>query len=534
MIVALHFCAKDGALAIKNLNFCIYLEQQVPFDVLLSYDTETPEDMIGKVRGLAQKYFRRVEELQYQAPWHKGWPQAANHAFQQTAGHISAHIREPFLWWEADAVPLRKGWLTDIAATYEKALRANKSFMGNHVIGITQPGGHMNGVGVYPADVGKFSRNAMLSLNAPWDVAMAGQMLGHLYPANELFQHCWTLDGAGNCCNNGSIVPTFKSWADVSQGPHRVDFRAAMFHRCKDGSIIDHWMGKAAQASVPQHMHEKVKEIALKSIKKPPGPKPSGPTTRILIVTYWKDFPWLKLCLDAIDKFATGFSGVTVCIPSRDVQQYTEEIGARDNVKIRRFNEVEGKGMVHHMERMAYADELCPKDDFILHMDADCIITEPITPDDYVVDGKPVYVMRTYDSLIDKSRGVISDCHQWKKVAERALGEEISIYTMCRHPTCFPRSFYPMFRAHIEKVQQMPFTDFVLAQRNEFPQGFADFPTMGAFAWAHHNDAYHWLDVQKDGAPKDKMRPYWSHAGLDQIMPETGKSARQVIEEVLA
>lgn len=533
MIVAVPFCAKDGHMALKNLNFCIFLEGTVPIDALLSYDTETPDDLVERVKAAAKKYFRSIVEFKYQAPWHKGWPQAANHAFQQTATHIACHIREPWLWWEADAVPLRRGWLTDIVSEYGKAMAANKCFMGHLVKGITEPNGHMNGVGVYPPDVGKLTRNAMLSLNAPWDVAMSSQMLNHFYSANHLFQHCWTLDSQGNCCNNGVIVPTFKSWADIAKSPHQVDFRCALFHRCKDGSLIDHYMGKAAQASVPQHMTEKVKEIALKATKKKSGVVPAI-SCRILIVTYWKDFPWLKLCLDAIDKFATGFEGVTVCIPSRDMDAYGIQIGARDNVKIRRFNEVEGKGMVHHMERMAHADELCPKSDFILHMDADSIPIEPVSPEDYIVDGKAVYVVRTYDSLIDKERGVISDCYQWKKVVEKALGEETPIYTMCRHPTCFPRTFYKPFREFIEKVQKTPFTDYVLAQKNEFPQTFADFPTMGAWAYSHFREPFLWLDVDRDGAPKDKMKTFWSHGGLEQANPISGKTALQEIKEVLA
>jgi hypothetical protein len=133
--------------------------------------------------------------------------------------------------------------------------------------------------------------------------------------------------------------------------------------------------------------------------------------------------------------------------------------------------------MVQHQERMGFADEICPKANFVIHFDADCMWLTPTTPAHYFREGKPVYVWRTYDSLINIG-GVVSDCHQWKKVAEKALGHPINEYTMCRHPTVLPRGFYKPYRDHITKATGQDFSKYVISQRNEFPQTFADFPTM--------------------------------------------------------
>ena len=123
----------------------------------------------------------------------------------------------------------------------------------------------------------------------------------------------------------------------------------------------------------------------------------------ICIVTFSRDFNYLEFCLKSIDKFARGFEVVTIAIPSKDLPlllDLTLKWNIKTPVRIKTMDEWTGAGFLHHMYMIMTADEWrCGKSPFIAHMDADCIFNEPITPQDYMVDGKPILRFETFDSL---------------------------------------------------------------------------------------------------------------------------------------
>jgi hypothetical protein len=496
---------------------------------------------------------------------------------------MAAIVKKPWLFLEADAVPIRKDWLEDINEEYH---RISKPFMGHVVADM----GHVNGSCVYPADVTSYSVGAFRTEETAWDVVLGsdlhmqeGGIKRYVHAAHTLFQHCWAVNPAdGKAWNGSGEVATFKSFNDLLR---LVDPTMAVFHRCKDGSLID-WLRQyhkdPSAANVPQHNYDQNRpenrsdgdvdstastvECELSKLDDAKGrvggnvdavnvgveevdPKPRlgyAPFTgkcEILIVTYGlktkrvsgievSDFDWLTWCLRSIRRHCQQFAGVTLVIPSRDASLLApianEHAQAKGGIKlrIRMMNEKPGKGMLQHMTAMASADELVPKNTtHVLHVDADVIFKEAVTPDEYFDGDKAIYVVRTYDSLIEQRDGqtVISDCHQWKAPTAAQLGFEPEVYTMLRHPEGFPIGFYKKYRDHITAIHGKDYMDYMLEGRNSFPQTRMDFTAMGAFAHKAMHDAFHWLDVSGGNhlAPRDKQKCYWSHGGLtDHIKAE--------------
>ncbi len=268
-------------------------------------------------------------------------------------------------------------------------------------------------------------------------------------------------------------------------------------------------------------------------IESPSQNKFSG-ICEILIVTYGlptkrvsgaivSDFDWLRWCLRCIRRHCTGFSGITICFPNRDADRFkeisSEHAKAKSGIplRIQMYTENEDKGMIQHMGMMSAADQLVPKaTTHVMHVDADYMFKEAVTPGDYIEDGKPVYVVRSWDSLIDKTRNVTSDCHQWKGPTDKQLGFDSEVYAMCRFPFVLPISVYPNYRSHIEQAHNLPFMGYMLSGRNSFPQDRMDWTAIGAYCFAKEKDQFKWLDVSGGNhlAPKDKIKGYWSHAGI--------------------
>jgi len=123
----------------------------------------------------------------------------------------------------------------------------------------------------------------------------------------------------------------------------------------------------------------------------------------ILIISYLKDKPYLHYCLRSIQKFATGFSGTTLVVPSVEASEFAS-MAAGFGMGLRTYERDPNpvKWHLHAQVQKHRADEHCPDADFILHTDSDCVFTEPVTPDDYFVDGKPVMLFESYTRIPGK------------------------------------------------------------------------------------------------------------------------------------
>lgn len=643
LVLVLPFCSKDGALAVRNLLWMEELDGKLPFDCVLSHDTETPATVVRDMTLIANRVFNKADVFWYPPAEKRHWPAGPNWAWQNVARYIEAVVKQPWLFLEADAIPLRKRWLHDIAEDYQKA---GKPFSGHIVDGM----GHLNGSCVYPPNVAAFSVGAFRTEETAWDVVLGadlhlreGGMSPYVHAAHTLFAHCWAINkDTGKAWNGAGEVASFRSMNDLLR---LVDVTMAIFHRCKDGSLID-WLRiyhrDPSAAMVPQHTNNEPQQqhggaqdlrrmdavvsstvagnedrslqlssVAVEAQDPPPpetlqakvtheqdrpedqsnsvadaesqtvdgqlpgrsgaerpagrddatdgtvvasaaapGPSvvvPAAPAYQgkceIFIVTYGlptkrvsgqivSDFDWLTWCLRCIRRHCTGFTGVTLAIPDRDAKLLApianEHAQAKGGIplKIKMFHEKVGKGFLMHEVVMASADDFVPKDTtHVLHVDADCMFKEAVTPAEYIHGDKPVYVWRSYDSLAEMRDGqrVVSDCAQWRAPTEAQLGFAVNEYTMLRHPTAFPLTFYKDYRFYLEKLHKQPFMDYMLAGRNDFPANRMDFTAMGAWAHARMRDSFEWIDISGGNhlAPKDKLKAYWSHSPItDHIKSE--------------
>lgn len=229
---------------------------------------------------------------------------------------------------------------------------------------------------------------------------------------------------------------------------------------------------------------------------------------QIFIVSYAKDFKWLNFNLRSIRKHARGFRGVTVLVPQQDAQmaiQFCAPFGAA----VATFKEEPGKGFNHHQAMVCHADLYANGAQYVLHTDSDCIFTESVTPDDYFTDGKPQLMIERYDRVLG---GGTPDQAIWKDPTERALGFQCDFECMRRHPAVHPVDLYIHFRAYMN-TQHGDFVQYVLSQKNDFPQGFSEFNALGAFALARFRDRYAIIEKGKDPEPKNKLEQSWSRFG---------------------
>lgn len=238
--------------------------------------------------------------------------------------------------------------------------------------------------------------------------------------------------------------------------------------------------------------------------------------TEIFIVTHAKDFVWLKYCLCSMHKFCAGFDALRILVPTQDLnllQSVVDENSPGFKTVCIGADEWEGRGMVWHMNQIMHADEWCPDADFIAHVDPDCIFTAPVTPKTYISEGRPILRYERFSEIGKRHDGVM----RWRECTQHCLPFPVEYETMRCHPEVYHRGLYAETRRimHMRTGKTVP--DYIKECRNEFPQTFCEFVTLGNVAMFLFRDKYAPVEQRSDVVtPPNHLQQFWSHGAIDQ------------------
>jgi hypothetical protein len=227
LLAVIAFCGKDVELAKRNLHWMVELGGVKGFPCLLSYDDYTSKHHVQEIRKLAEAAFGEVKSNPYRARTDLGWPAGANVAWQNTAQFVEANYRIPWLWIEADAVPVKPSWMEVISGEYYKR---GKSFFGP----VVDERGHCNGVMVYPWNAASRLPRAMAATGLAWDYVCFPDMQSDHATAEPYIQHVWGWHENRAHPHAGDAM-RFHNQSDLRW----LKPEAALFHRAKDGSLIE-------------------------------------------------------------------------------------------------------------------------------------------------------------------------------------------------------------------------------------------------------------------------------------------------------
>lgn len=233
ILPVLNVHAGDAASAIATLELCHALDGQIDETLVVSHTVGFDAEHILKIATMA---FKCVFALKYH-PYmgDRAWPGPQNHAWQSVARQIefeaSKKLISPetaWLWWESDAVPLRKGWLAAIDAAYRKG----KQPFAGVPLKDTVTSFYLNGVAVYPFElVEPLSKCAALYSRAhPFD-RLAGPSIKRAgyTDISDLIEYAPKSLGGGSSGRYLNIESTQKLLADKP--------KAVLYHGCTDGSL---------------------------------------------------------------------------------------------------------------------------------------------------------------------------------------------------------------------------------------------------------------------------------------------------------
>jgi len=440
------------------------------------------------------------------------------------------------IWCEADTVPMCHDWVEKIMDEYSSC---GRPFLGDVELGGTKP--HLTGNAVYHPNWRKLAPSiAALGKEAEgWDSLCAHDTMPRSRRSLTI-QQIWR-----------PKLPITAEWAKENIHP-----TTALFHQCKDGSLIDVLCQQQGMAIIPlaKALCESTYETQRTQLVAKPTPVPvKAPVVvtqkradkqamEILIVTFKRDMEFLRYCLLSIAKYATDFSVVTLVVPQTERGLYDWTL---PQAKVCYFDEPPGKGMLAHEREIMRADEWCPNARYILHLDADCMFWNPTTPADFLRDGKAFNRREAYSNIGNPNR------HIWSRCVDKFVGVEPRYDYMLRHPQVHIREVYAKARSEIERHTARVWDTQIMAGQNTFPQTFAEFPTLGAIADKFFHEFYHWEDYDKKqdrrtfGIPdnqdfqfvytpnRNHVVEFWSHGGLGYRPAGSVETYREMAEKFL-
>jgi ADP-heptose:LPS heptosyltransferase/glycosyltransferase involved in cell wall biosynthesis len=240
----------------------------------------------------------------------------------------------------------------------------------------------------------------------------------------------------------------------------------------------------------------------------------------LFIRSYRRDLPWLKFSLRSLLKYASGFDGIVLACPWRDLVLFRRMIGREfGHIPALRIRPV--RRMRHDYIGQQYtklhADLFTGDDGTVTFWDSDAIATGPFDSGRLFQDGKILYLKTPYAALPPEV------AEKWQPVTERWLGEPVSCEFMRRLPITFYASHLAELRRWFRQRHGQSLWEALEPLEGA---AFSEFNLMGAWAQRHRPQAYRWLDTTEEAAAPLPCRQYWSLGG---VTPEIAAEIAQVL-----
>ena len=217
-------------------------------------------------------------------------------------------------------------------------------------------------------------------------------------------------------------------------------------------------------------------------------------THSIFIKTWKNDLPWLRYCLESIDRFGSGFDEIVV-VADESCRGLMDSVNT-ESVKIHYAKDWQN-GKIQQQAVKLRADTFVTSS-HILYVDSDVIFFESFTPETFMKDGKPILMKTLYSTL--------GDAVPWRSPTERTLGWSVDWEYMRRLPSLYRTETLTAIANMFPKLQSEL---KAMGKRNDF----SEFNVIGAFAAKMHPEKYFICDTEV-WEPHQVAQQFWSWGGI--------------------
>lgn len=471
MLVVLHYFSGDRSQAVELFKWLKELGGCKNHSLLALRDSSAEP-----ITGMDEIFGKVYPEIFIAEDIWKLWPMSPNHAFKLAARHIQFNQKEPWLWLEPDAVPLKEEWLDAIENEYKQCkmpIMGDKVDVPNVVL-------HCSGVAVYPAMLVDVAGEVFFSHEIAWDCYAASQIVPRTH-FTELIAHSWKHE-------------PFKDWEQVEREVIQPHPQAVLYHASKDGSLIRLLREQKKPAYIEACYEWSEKDRAIDREFYSLG----KPTFDLFTKSYSADYPWLEYAARSIDKFASGIRQWIIVYPKGEEKP---NIASKIPIKWVEIEEV-GEGYLFQQIPKSMAHDYTDAE-FIIHSDSDVIYTQPFDPSRFFLNEKPWWIITPYDKIEVP----------WKPMTEKFVGESLEYEFMRQMPMMVARKVHEATAKFCEEKHRITLPTYILGQPH---RSFSEFNALGVVAYKQFHDEISWVDshAQPDLLPQPISIQFFSHGGI--------------------
>jgi len=196
----------------------------------------------------------------------------------------------------------------------------------------------------------------------------------------------------------------------------------------------------------------------------------------------------------SVAKFGSGWAGWRLMLPFSG-QAEGESLACEYMLgphevplDVQYFDEWPNKGKLHHMALVLTADHLVPQAQCFTFWDSDMVMLAPIHASTFFRNNRPMVGFHSFEETIKELPPVVN----WKIAAEQALGWQVDFDFMRWFPILHLPEALKLTRARVEMNTRRDAVEYIHDQSNTFPEGFAEYNTIGAVAWRFLHEQYSW------------------------------------------
>lgn len=215
-------------------------------------------------------------------------------------------------------------------------------------------------------------------------------------------------------------------------------------------------------------------------------------TTDTFTVTFGRDAVWLPYLALSIEKFCSGFGKHVMVCDTDDIPTVQAALGSRAGLfDIHPMMPI-SPGHLWQEVLKIHADKFSSAD-LLVHIDSDAIFCKPVTPESFMVDGKPYLLRRRYEDA--------GDAIMWRDGTERAMRELVPYEYMCRLGQMYRREDVRVIREYLEQLHGKTAQDYIMGCGKPGGRwGYSDFNVMGAIVARQLADRYTIMTYGQDDA----------------------------------
>lgn len=202
--------------------------------------------------------------------------------------------------------------------------------------------------------------------------------------------------------------------------------------------------------------------------------------------------------LRSLQKHCTGIRHVIITIPEEQLDSLKPlNLTSERVIGVKGYKDDYLGQQITKLQAFRHSDA-----DLLLMADSDNVYFKAFSPESYMRDGKPIFMMTPYAD--------VGPAQKWKPMTEKAVGFEVEYEYMRRLPALYFRNDFEAIWNYLTEKLGDP-EKYITSQPH---REFSEYNVIGAYIHKFCAEKYYVLNTSTEALPEKFCEQFWSWGGI--------------------